>query len=316
MKAKLRLGVSRCLLGDQVRYDGQHKQDHFITGTLGKFVVFVPVCPEVECGLPVPREAMRLVGDPKAPRLMTQRTGIDLTEQMLTWTRQRLAELEEEDLCGFIFKTKSPSSGMERVKVYNERGGLAGRGSGLFAAAFMTRFPLLPVEDEGRLHDPVLRANFIERIFALQRYRETTRAQPGPAGLMRFHQEHKFLIMSHNQQKMRELGRLLADARRDEAARVKKAYEAMLLDTLKLKATPRKHANVLQHMLGFLKEILSPDEKQEMLDLLDQLRAELVPLIVPVTLMKHYVRKYRVEYLSGQLYLDPHPLELKLRNHA
>ena len=170
--SKLKLGISACLLGQLVRYDGQAKRDAFLVDTLGKFVDYVPVCPEVECGLPVPREAMRLVGTVKAPRLMTQRTGIDLTDQMQGWIRCRLLELKKEDLCGFVFKARSPSSGMERVKVYNGRGGLSGYGAGLFAKAFMEAFPLLPVEDEGRLNDAKLRENFIERIFAMKRYRD------------------------------------------------------------------------------------------------------------------------------------------------
>jgi uncharacterized protein YbgA (DUF1722 family)/uncharacterized protein YbbK (DUF523 family) len=313
---KLRLGVSSCLLGNNVRYDGQHKLDRFIAETLGKYVEFVPVCPEVECGLPVPREAMRLVGDPEAPHLMTQRTGVDLTDRMLAWARKRLLELEKENLCGFIFKSRSPSSGMERVKVYNGHGGLSGRAPGLFAKEFMARFPLLPAEDEGRLSDPVLRENFIERIFTLRRYRAALDEKPGLANLMKFHEHNKLLLMAHSPENLRAMGRLLAQARASDARRIAGEYEEMLLKTLKLTATPGKHANVLQHMLGYLKKHLDAEEKNEMLELITNLRNELVPLIVPVTLMKHHVSKHRVEYLLGQYYLYPHPLELKLRNHV
>ncbi len=316
MPPKLRLGVSRCLMGDPVRYDGMHKRDHFLTDTLGRYVEYVPVCPEVEIGLPIPREAMRLVGDPAAPRLRTQKTGIDYTDRMTAWARQRVRELEQEGLCGFVFKAKSPSSGMERVKVYNEKGVVDARAPGLFARVFMEHFPLLPVEDEARLIDPGLRENFIERIFALHRYREMRAADRSLHGLMAFHARHKLLLMAHSDRLMREMGRLLARAPRTGADGTAAAYERLLLEALALKSTVSKQINVLHHMLGYFKVLLSADEKQEMLTTIEEYRQELVPLIVPVTLFNHYVRKYRVATLVDQAYLNPHPLELKLRNHA
>jgi uncharacterized protein YbgA (DUF1722 family)/uncharacterized protein YbbK (DUF523 family) len=312
----MRIGISRCLLGDRVRYDGQHKYDAFLVETLGAYVEYVPVCPEVECGLPVPREAMRLVGDPDAPRLMTQRTREDKTEQMMSWARRRVVELEGEALCGFIFKSRSPSSGMERVKVYNENGDPAGRAPGMFARCFMEHFPLLPVEEDGRLCDAVLRENFIERIFTLSRYRASVADARSAKALTDFHARHKFLLMAHSPAHTRAMGRLLAEGKRAGVAALRPAYEAQLLDALRLKTTLRKHVNVMQHMLGFFKNAVSADEKQEMLEVLDAYRRALVPLIVPVTLLQHYVRKYAVSYLQDQVYLHPHPLELKLRNHA
>ena len=169
---KMRLGISRCLLGDNVRYDGGNALDRYLRDTLGLYVEYVPVCPEAECGLGIPREAMRLTGDPKRPRLVTRRTGIDHTDRMESWARGRVAELAKENLCGFVFKSDSPSSGMERVKVYDNQGAPKKIGVGIFARIFMERFPLLPVEEEGRLHDPVLRESFIERIFTCKRYAE------------------------------------------------------------------------------------------------------------------------------------------------
>ena len=258
---------------------------------------------------------MRLVGNPESPRLMTQRTGRDLTEQMVTWARRRVKELEAEGLCGFIFKSRSPSSGMERVKVYNGKGGLSGKAPGMFARIFMEHFSLLPVEDDGRLHDPDLRENFIERIFTLSRYRSALAQEPSAATLVDFQAAHKLLLMSHHQQKTRELGRLVAGADKRHIAKTCEAYEQVLLDTLKLTATVKKHTNVLHHMLGYFKEHLTVDEKQEMLDITRQYADGLLPLLVPLTLMAHYVRKYDVEYLAGQVYLSPHPMELQLRNH-
>ncbi len=316
MQQKIKLGISSCLLGHQVRYDGGHQWERFITDTLGKYVEFVAVCPEVESGLPVPREAMRLVGDPVQPRLLTVRTGLDQTERLANWAHRRVRELEAENLGGFIFKSKSPSSGMERVKVYDDQGVPAPRGVGIFARLFMEHFPLVPVEDEGRLHDPALRENFIERIFVLQRWRELTADTPSLNGLVDFHTRHKLLILSHSPKHYRQLGKMVAGAKNLPLTEVFSDYLALLMDSLRLKATVKKHANVLYHLMGYFKKQLSPDEKQELLEIIDAYRREYVPLIVPVTLINHYVRKYDQAYLKGQWYLNPHPLEMRLRNHV
>lgn len=313
----LKLGVSRCLLGENVRFDGGHKLDHFLRDTLGPFVQFVPVCPEVECGLPVPREAMRLVGDPEHPRLLTRKTGIDHTERMTAWAATALDRLESEDLCGFIFKYGSPSSGMSQVKVYPPDGGVPSkRGVGLFARLFMERFPLLPVEDEGRLHDPALRENFLTRIFVMRRWRDFLENDPTPGKLVDFHTRHKLLIMAHAIPAYRELGRMVAAARGEELGALAGDYATLLFPTLSLLSTVKKNVNVLQHIMGYFKKVLEPDEKRELLAVIGAYGRELTPLIVPVTLLNHYVRKYGQEYLAGQVYLNPHPLELKLRNHA
>jgi len=316
MEEGIKLGVSRCLLGENVRYDGGHKLDRFVTETLGQFVQYVPVCPEVECGLPIPREAMRLVGTPEAPRLVTIRSRQDHTERMLTWARRRVAELEKEDLCGFIFKSNSPSSGMERVKVYNDQGMPAKQGRGIFAAVFMNHFPRIPVEDDGRLHDPVLRENFIERIFILKRWRKVLSGKKTMGSLVAFHTAHKLLLLSHSEKHHRQMGKWVAEGKQAPVEALFDRYEALLMEALSLKATVRKHTNVLQHMMGYFKKLLSPDEKQELLEVIRQYQAGLLPLVVPVTLLKHFTRKYRQPYLMEQVYLNPHPMELKLRNHV
>ena len=313
---KIRIGVSRCLLGEPVRYDGQHKHDHYITDTLGRYFEFAGVCPEVECGLGVPRESMRLVGDPDNPRLITTRTGVDFTERMQAWIAKRIVQLEKEDLYGFIFKARSPSSGMENVKVYNERGGVIGKAPGLFAKAFMKRFPTLPCEDEGRLNDPDLRENFIERVFALWRFRQTVRASPTLAALMAFHARNKLLIQSHHESLMREMGRELAGLKAGEARSHIQKYEEKLMRALRTPATVRKHTNILQHMLGYLRNDVDEPDRKELAEIIGHYSRGLVPLIVPVTMLRHYVVKHGIEYLKDQYYLNPHPLELKLRNHA
>lgn len=311
-----RVGISTCLLGENVRYDGGHARDRFLTDTFGEFVEWVAVCPEVECGLPVPREAMRLVGDPALPKLVTVGTKIDHTGRMKTWARKRVKELESADLAGFIFKSRSPSSGMERVKVYDHKGMPRKVGVGLWARAFMDHFPLLPVEEEGRLHDPALRESFIERIFCLKRYRDTIGLRRSRGALVRFHSAHKLQLMAHSQKTLKEMGRLVAHAKEMSLGDLFERYEESLMAALALKSTPGKNANVLQHALGYFKEKLAPDEKKEALEVIDQYRAGYTPLIVPVTLMGHFVRKYEEPYLGTQTYLDPHPIELKLRNHA
>jgi uncharacterized protein YbgA (DUF1722 family)/uncharacterized protein YbbK (DUF523 family) len=312
----IRLGISTCLLGENVRYDGGHKWDRFLTDTLGQYLEYVPVCPEVECGLPIPRESMRLEGDPNSPRLVTTRTHKDHTAQMIKWAKKRVKQLEREDLCGFIFKSNSPSSGMERVKVYNKKGMPEKKGVGMFARIFMDHFPLVPAEEEGRLHDPILRENFIERIFTLKRWREGLIGKRSLGNLVDFHTKHKLLVLSHSEKIYRMMGKLVAGRKGVPLKALFGQYETLLMEALKLKTTTRKNTNVLQHMMGYFKKQLSPDEKQELLEVIEQYRQGFIPLIVPITLINHYTRKYTEPYLTKQIYLKPHPLELKLRNHV
>ncbi len=316
MDGKIRLGISSCLLGEQVRYDGGHKLDRFLVGTLGPFVEWVPVCPEVEMGLPTPREALRLVGDADHPRLVTSRGGEDLTERMTSWAERRVGELSKEDLCGFVFKSRSPSSGMERVKLYDRHGVPVKGGVGLFARVFMERFPLLPVEEDGRLHDPKLRETFIEAIFTLKRFRDLLETERTAGGLVAFHSRHKLLLMAHSTEVYRATGKLVAEAGSLEADDLFARYEALLLKGVRTPTTAKKNVNVLQHLVGYFKRQLSPDEKSETLEIIDRYHRGLVPLVVPVTLVNHFVRKYDQPYLREQVYLNPHPVELQLRNHV
>ncbi|MFP4213859.1 MAG: YbgA family protein [Desulfohalobiaceae bacterium] len=311
-----RIGISKCLLGHNVRYDGGHKLDRFIRDTLGRYVEFVPVCPEVECGMDIPREALRLVGDPEDPSLVTIRSGIDYTGQMQAWGAKRLQELEAEDLSGYIFKAKSPSSGMQRIKVYNQKGHPAPKGVGIWARMFMEHFPLLPVEDEGRLNDPVLRENFITRIFVYASWRSLLAENKTRQGLVDFHTRHKLLLMAHHVPTYRELGRLVASPKDYDREELFQLYQERLCYTLSLRQTAKKNVNVLQHIAGYFKKDLSRDEKQELQELIQSYHQGLVPLVVPVTLLNHYVRKYQKAYLQDQVYLFPHPLELRLRNHV
>jgi uncharacterized protein YbgA (DUF1722 family)/uncharacterized protein YbbK (DUF523 family) len=316
MEERIRMGVSACLLGQQVRYDGGHKHDRYITDILGEYLEFVAVCPEVEAGFSIPRETFRLVGDPENPRLVTTRSNADHTERMLAWAEKRVAELEKENLCGFIFKSDSPNSGLSRVKVYNAKGMAEKKGVGLFARAFTQHFPLLPVEEEGRLNDAKLRETFIEQIFTLKRWRETMACGRSMKNLVEFHTRHKLLVLSHSPAHAKRMGKLVAEGKQMPIGEVTTHYEGLLIETLRLKTTVKKNMNVLEHILGYFKAQLSADEKQEMLEIFDRYRREFVPLIVPVTLLNHYVRKFDQPYLKQQVYLNPHPIALKLRNHV
>ena len=313
---KIKIGISSCLLGNPVRYDGGHKLDRFLRETLGQYVAYVPVCPEAECGMGIPREAMRLEGKMDAPRLVTRRTREDKTETMVRWAKMRVAELMVENLCGFIFKSDSPSSGMERVKVYDDKGMPAKTGVGIFARIFMEHFPLLPVEEEGRLHDTGLRENFIERIFTLKRWREIRNVKSSRGALVDFHARHKLLLLSHSTKLYQAMGKLVASQKSLSMQDLFLQYETLLMEAVKLKTTPKKNVNVLQHMMGYFKEQLSADEKKELLEIIDHYQRGFLPLIVPLTLIGHYVRKYDQPYLREQIYLNPHPLELQLRNHV
>ncbi len=299
-------------MGDRVRYDGTHKKDHFLVNTLGLYVSYVPVCPEVECGLPVPRESMRLVGDPDHPRLMTLKTKKDFTDQMATWCSRRLDELEKENLCGFIFKKNSPSDGLFKVRVYTETG-IPGRvGMGLFARAFTERFPLVPVEEEERLNDPKIRKNFIDQIFTMEQWRAVLAEEKSADNIVNFHTQNKLLILSHSRQHYRQMAKLVAAANSMPLEKLYPAYEKFLVEALRLKSTEKKNTNVLMHMMGYLKKDLPPDEKKELLEIFDQYRRGQIPLIMPITLMNHYARKYDKPYLKQQTYLNPHLVALKL----
>lgn len=312
---KIVVGISACLLGQKVRYDGGHKHDRFITDTLGRFFSYVPVCPEVECGLPVPREAMHLTGDAGDRRLVTVHTGIDYTAQMQGWSREKLNELERSGLSGFIFKSKSPSSGLRGVKVYRGPGAPALSGTGLFAAAFIKKFPLAPVEDEVRLHDPGVRENFIERVFVYHKWQELVRNGCTAADLIEFHTRHKYLIMAHSPTHLAALGKMVANIG-NKGAEMVEIYCKVLMEALRLTATAARNTNVLHHIMGYFKKQLDQLEKEELLEIIDQYRRGLIPLIVPVTLLNHYILKYDQPYLMKQYYLNPHPVELMLRNHV
>jgi len=315
----LRLGVSSCLLGENVRYDGGHARDRFVVETLGRWFEWVQVCPEVEMGMGTPRPTIRLIDEGAGIRLVAPSTGEDFTERMAAYARERVGELRALDLDGYVLKRGSPSCGMERIRAY--RNGMPGRrnNAGLFAAHLMERWPELPVEEEGRLNDAVLRENFIERVFARNRWRVLAARGLTRRRLVEFHTAHKLLLRAHNEAAYQRLGKLVGSLGRNgriDDRELFRAYEAEFQGALRTHATPKKHANVLQHALGYLKKQLGSAEKREILTAIEDYRAGLLPLIVPLTLLRYDIRRHGIEYLAGQLYFDPHPKELMLRNHA
>jgi uncharacterized protein YbgA (DUF1722 family)/uncharacterized protein YbbK (DUF523 family) len=312
----IRIGVSACLLGREVRYDGGHKRDAFLADTFGRYVEWVPVCPEVELGLGIPRPTLRLERHGADVRLIMPKTGDDHTDAMRRYAAKRVAQFATDDLCGYVLKKDSPSCGMERVKVYDASVVPAKSGRGLFAAALMQRYPHLPIEEEGRLNDPRLRENFIERVFAYRRLRALFGGHWTLGDLVAFHTAHKLQLMAHSSKAYEQLGRLVAGAKRAGRAELRARYESQLMQGLAVLATRGRHANVLQHMAGYFKKQLDDDATRELQAVIEDYRRGMVPLIVPITLIRHYVRSFDVAYLKGQIYLDPHPKELMLRNHV
>jgi uncharacterized protein YbbK (DUF523 family)/uncharacterized protein YbgA (DUF1722 family) len=314
---KIRLGVSSCLLGSEVRYDGQHKRDPYLVEVLGPFVEWVPVCPELELGLGVPREPIRLVGEPRAPRLLGEHSGANHTAAMRRFAARRVAELEALALDGYVTKQGSPSCGMERVRVHPEKKGPPRRdGVGMFARALTERMPLLPVEEEGRLEDPAVRDSFVERIFAYARWKAARAAGMRRADLVAFHAAHELAIRAHSPAAHRRLAALVAPRRSGPIAPVVDAYGRGFMAALQIPATRGRHASVLRRVACCFRDVLRAPERRELDALVQDYARGRVPLVVPLTLMRHHVRKHGVEPLAGQKYLDPDPEELMLRNHS
>jgi uncharacterized protein YbgA (DUF1722 family)/uncharacterized protein YbbK (DUF523 family) len=319
MTDRLRIGVSACLLGREVRFDGQHKRDAFLVDALGPFVEFVPVCPEVEVGMSIPREPVRLVGPAKRPRMIGQKSGDDWTARVTTFSERRVSALARESLSGYVLKKDSPSCGLSRVKLYPSEAPDAAAdraGQGLFAAALVRAFPHLPIEEEGRLNDAHLRESFIERVFAYHRLQSLWTTRWTLRSLIAFHTANKMALLAHDEPGYRRLGRLVATAKALPRGELRQRYEAGFMTALEKLATPGRHVNVMTHMLGHFSDRLEPIARQELLGVIEDYRRGLVPLIAPLTLVRHYVRTLKVEYLLGQTYLDPHPKELMLRNRV
>ena len=313
MKEIIQIGVSSCLLGLEVRHDSSHKRNRFITDILSEHFDFTPFCPEMAIGLGVPRPAIRLVKKGNDVRLVDSKdSSIDHTDKMKRSSAVYCKQLHQ--LAGYILKNKSPSCGMERVNLYNSSGMPQKTGVGIFAAELMQRHPNLPVEEEGRLHDAAVRENFIERVYAYHRWQKMLRNGLNISSLMEFHKRHKLMLLAHDEPVYRSLGRLVATAQADKLLTVSEQYISLFMQAMKKRPTRKKHVNVLQHSMGYLKKQLDAEDKNELLNLFDQYVKGEVPLIVPITLLKYHFRKNSHSYINQQLYMNPYPDNLMLRN--
>jgi Uncharacterized conserved protein len=312
MQQTIYLGISSCLLGNLVRYDGAHKYHSYIERTLGQYFEFKPFCPEVEAGLGIPRPAIQLREVSGHIRVVGVKDhSLDVTEPL-----QEVCGKQQDwvqALCGYILKKDSPSCGMERVKVY-KNDVPAKNGVGVFADYLQRNFPTLPVEEEGRLGDPSLRENFIQRVFVRHRWQQLCQSGLTVHGLMQFHSRHKLIAMSHEQNRARDLGRLIADVKPDTLDDIAQRYITDLMACLKIVATRGNHVNVLQHIQGYLKRSIESDDKQELMETIESYRRGSVPLIVPLTLLRHHFRKQPDAFIDGSFYMSPHPAELSLLN--
>ena len=310
------VAVSSCLLGQKVRYDGGHKHSRYLTGVLSEHFELVPVCPEAEVGMGTPRETVRLEGDVEAPRMVAPKSGADWTARMNAYARRRLRDADMQDLDGFVFKKKSPSCGLFRLGVVQDHGQAILTGRGLFAAVFTKANPLVPVEEEGRLGDARLRENFLERIFAYHRVKRVFAGRWRRGSIVDFHSREKYLLLSHSPRHYKELGRLVAAIAMHKPSEFKSKYVDLYMEALAVKATTRRHVNALMHIAGHLRGHVAPMERERVRAVIDDFASGLVPLVVPMTLLKHYVELNGIPYVSDQTYLSPHPKELMLRNHV
>ena len=312
----IRIGISSCLLGSRVRFNGQHKKDSYVVDVLDKCFKWITVCPEVEIGMGIPREPVRLVGELENPEMIGVKSETSWTKTMRLYSHQKANQLKQMNLNGYILKSKSPSCGMERVKVYQSNGIPISKGIGLFANALMQNMPNLPIEEEGRLSDPGLRENFIVRVFCHHRWSVLKERPFKLKHLVQFHSQHKFLLMAHNETKTRQLGRLVANAHNLSSDDVSQSYENLFFSALKRKASRKRHTNVLQHIAGYFKKTLDSADRKELELTIDDYRNGLLPLVVPITLIRHHLHRVGQSYIADQFYLSPHPKELMLLNHV
>ncbi|WP_422447657.1 MULTISPECIES: YbgA family protein [unclassified Endozoicomonas] len=329
---QITLGISSCLLGHKVRYNGGHKRSSFCVNTLDKFFHFEPVCPEMAIGLGTPREPIRLVGQlaeasqttgqssSSAPdkqlqiRVVgTENSSLDVTDALTQYGHDMSDQLSH--ICGYILMQKSPSCGMARVKVYHENGHPLGESSpGAYARAFMESNPLLPIEEEGRLHDPILCENFFTRVYAYDRWQKTVMAEPSYAALVDFHSTHKYMIMAHYPQGYELLGQIVAKGSKANLHELLEEYLRSFMSALKRRANRKSHTNAMMHILGYVKKSVDGKERKQLLTLIEEYRQEMIPLIAPMTMLRHFIDNHGSVYIQRQTYLTPHPDQLGLRN--
>ena len=309
------IALSSCLNGEKVRFDGAHKRDSWLLDKFGKFVEYRTYCPEVAIGLGIPRPPIRLMLRGEETRVVgVKDASIDVTEQLQNYAFDVLPKLT--DISGYVFKSKSPSCGMFRVKRYNEKGHPEGNASGAFAEVIAQQMPDLPIEEEGRLNDAVLRENFVNRVFVFKRWQQLLAQGLTAKSLIDFHSRHKYMVMAHSQAAYKRMGQLLSHLKGADLQKVAREYQHELMAALKRRVSRARHVNVLQHIQGYLKDKIDGGDKQELATAIEDYRRGEVPLIVPMRLLQHYFRRHPDDYIAQQYYLNPYPASLGLRNHV
>jgi uncharacterized protein YbgA (DUF1722 family)/uncharacterized protein YbbK (DUF523 family) len=318
MNTKIPVAISRCLLGENVRYNGDHKHNRFCTGVLAEFFEFVPVCPEVEAGMPIPRKPIRLVMQPDAQirALESDNAEMDVTADLSKQADQFVQD--KTPVAGFIATPNSPSCGLFGVKLYLPNGNPVNKTAGLFSARLQQLNPLLPMEEAGRLNDPGLRENFILRVYTYHRWQILNQEPLTARALVDFHTRHKYLLMAHHPAAYTTLGQLVAGAGQADIAALGKEYITVLMNALANPAPRQRHCNVLHHLMGYLKKLIDLRDKQELLNCIEDYRHGIVPLIVPLALLRHHLERWREQqqYLLNQVYLNPYPYQLGLRSQV
>lgn len=312
----VRLGVSSCLLGEMVRYDGGHCRDKFVTEMLGPLVRWESICPEMGIGMGTPRPTIRLSEDGGQIRLVESRNGIDHTDAMKVYSRRKLEQVNPDQLDGYIFKKNSPTCGLHRIAVYKGEMKAHKKGTGIFAQIVRDQFPDLPVEEEGRLNDARLREGFVEQIFCRNRWRRMVASGLTRGKLVDFHTAHKLQLRAHNEASYRRLGTLVGGAGTRPDQELFDAYGDEFLRCISKPASVGRHVNVMHHVMGYFKGVLPSMVKQLILGTIEEYRAGQLPIVVPLTLLSHNAQQHQIEYLLGQVYFDPYPKEWMLRNLA
>ncbi|WP_394246310.1 YbgA family protein [Vibrio profundi] len=310
---EIRVGVSACVVGEKVRFDSGHKQSNFVTKELTKVFSLIPICPEVGIGMSVPRPTIRLISNEERIALVeTKDPTKDYTEQMLSYSRDKAKELINKELCGYIVCAKSPTCGMERVKIYAHSQATKS-GVGLYTQELQKAMPWLPIEEDGRLNDPVLKENFIARVYCLKDFYDSMEDAPSPGKIVAFHSRYKLTLMAHHPESYKKMGKLVANVKQYEPQEFFQLYRLALMEAISHKATRKNNTNTLMHIQGYFKRALDQVEKQELSKLIDDYRVGVLPLLAPLTLINHYLKKYPDSYLAQQRYLEPYPEELRLR---
>lgn len=313
----IRIGISSCLLGQKVRYNGDHKWNQFVVEVLGNYFKWLPICPEVEIGLGVPRDTLRLVLGPDKsdpPRLIVTKTGEDLTDRMESYAQNRISDIDPLSIHGYIFKKGSPSCGVERVSIYRGNHMDNKKGRGVFAEKLVQLYPLLPVEEEGRLSDLTLRRNWVERVFAYYRLTQLKRINPSEQDIIHFHTCHKMQLLSHSRILYKELGQLVAQVGRKNKEELLDIYGSIFMKALSIHTTRKKHADVMYHLLGFLKKKITVLDKKELVEKIEKYRLSECPLVVPITLLNHHFLHHPIPWIKQQTYLEPFPQEMLIRD--